>query len=179
MLKKSLNAIIWLGLTVLVVVLVYKNTDWFKPAADKAMDTIASAVSKAPAGPFAKNTSEEVLNKGRDAFAAGDMEGSVAAYKEYLKSNSNNADAHGELGNVYYLTGRYQEAAQSYYDSAKLLIEQKQIDRVPPLLPVVAQVNPALADELAEKLHQAPLQMTQQPGVQGTQQPPQSAMRYH
>lgn len=178
MLKKSLNAIIWLGLTALVVVLVYKNTDWFKPAADKAMDTIASAVNKAPAGPFGKNVSEEMLNKGRDAFAVGDMESSVAAYKDYLKSNSSNADAHGELGNVYYLTGRYQEAAQSYYDSAKLLIEQKQTDRVPALLPVVAQVNPALADELAQKLPQPPQQMAQ-PGMQGAQQPPQSAMRYH
>jgi tetratricopeptide (TPR) repeat protein len=106
------------------------------------------------------------------------MESSVAAYKDYLKSNSNNADAHGELGNVYYLTGRYQEAAQSYYDSAKLLIEQKQTDRVPALLPVVAQVNPALADELAQKLPQPPQQMAQ-PGMQGAQQPPQSAMRYH
>jgi uncharacterized protein YbjT (DUF2867 family) len=106
------------------------------------------------------------------------MEGSVVAYKDYLKANSSNADAHGELGNVYYLTGRYQDAAQSYYDSAKLLIEQKQTERVAALLPVVAQVNPALADELAQKLSQIPSQMAQ-PGVQGAQQPPQSAMRYH
>lgn len=177
MLKKSLNAIIWMGLTLLVVVLVYKNTDWFKPAADKAMESIATAVGKAPAGPFGKNASEELLNKGRDAFAAGDFEGSVTAYKDYLKSNSNNADAHGELGNVYYLTGKFQESAQSYYDSAKLLIEQKQTDRVPALLPVIAQVNPALADELAQKMSQTPPQMAPQ-STPGQQQPPQSAMRY-
>jgi tetratricopeptide (TPR) repeat protein len=177
MLKKSLNAIIWMGLSLLVVILVYKNTDWFKPAADKAMDSIASAVSKAPAGPFGKNSSEDMLNKGRDAFAAGDIEGSITAYKDYLKSNSNNADAHGELGNVYYLNGRYQESAQSYYDSAKLLIEQKQTDRVPALLPVIAQVNPALADELAQKMSQISAQITQQTAP-GQQHPPQSATRY-
>lgn len=178
MLKKSLNAIIWLGLTVLVMVLVYKNTDWFKPAADKAMDTIASAVNKAPVGPFSKNTSEEFLDKGREAFSSGDMGGAVAAYKDYLKSNTTNADAYGELGNVYYLTGHYQDAAQSYYDSAKLLIEQKQTDRVSALLPIIAQVNPALADELAQKLSHSPSQIAQ-PGMQGVQQPPQSATRYH
>jgi thioredoxin-like negative regulator of GroEL len=154
---------------------VYKNTDWFKPAADKAMDTIATAVSKSPVGPFAKVSSDELLNKGRDAFAAGDVEGAVVAYKDYLKTNAGNADAHGELGNVYYLTGRYQESAQSFYDSAKLLIDQKQTDRVPALLPVIAQVNPALADELAHKMSQNPPQMAPQ---MTQQQPPQSALRY-
>lgn len=177
MLKKSLNIIIWLGLTMLVVVLVYRNTDWFKPAADKAMEGISSAVSKAPAGPFGKNVSDDLLNKGRDAFAAGDIDGATTAYKDYLRSNTNNADAHGELGNVYYLSGRHTEAAQSYYDSAKLLLEQKQMDRVPALLPIIAQVNPALADELAQKLYQTNPQAAPQ-FTPALQQPPQSAIRY-
>lgn len=178
MLKKSLNIIIWLGLSVLVMVLVYKNTDWFKPAADKAMESISSAVGKAPAGPFGKNASEEVLNKGRDAFAAGDVEGAIAAYKDYLKASTDNADAHGELGNVYYLAGRYQEAAQAYYDSAKLLIAKKEYDRVPALLPVIGQMNPALADELVQKMSPSVSQPVAPP-MAAPQQPPQSATRYH
>lgn len=182
MISKLANWIVWSALTVLVVVLVYKNTDLLKPAADKAMASVKTVVSKAPSGPFSKNTSEDQLNKARENFAMGDVEGAITAYKEYVKHNSGNADARGELGNVYYLTGNFQESAQAYYDAAKLLIEQKDMDRVPALLPVIGQVNPALADELAQKLYQNPQQQTTaqtQPDHQQPHQAPQSANRYY
>jgi len=181
MISKLANWIVWSALALLVVVLVYKNTEWFKPAADKAMESVKTVVSKAPAGPFSKNSSEDQLSKARETFAMGDVEGSITAYKEYVKHNSSNADARGELGNVYYLSGKFQESAQAYYDAAKLLIEQKQLDRVPALLPVIAQVNPALADELSQKLYQNPQQQTtaQTQPDQQPQQAPQSANRYY
>lgn len=180
MVSKLANFIVGAALMLLVVVLVYKNTNWFKPAADKAMESVKMAVSKSPAGPFGKNSSEDQLDKAREAFAAGNTDGSIAAYKEYIKHNAENADARGELGNVYYLSGKLQESAQSYYDAAKLLIDQKQTDRVPALLPVIAQVNPALADELSQKMSQNPQQTAMtQPDQQQPQQAPQSATRYY
>lgn len=181
MISKLANWIVWSALTLLVVVLVYKNTEWFKPAADKAMESVKTVVSRTPAGPFGKSSSEDQLNKARENFAMGDVDGSIAAYKEYVKHNSGNADARGEMGNVYYLTGKFQEAAQAYYDAAKLLIEQKQMDRVPALLPVIAQVNPNLADELSQKLYQTPMQQTTAQTLpdQQPQQAPQSANRYY
>lgn len=179
MISKLANWIVWSALSVLIVVLVYKNTDLLKPTADKAMASVKTVVGKVPAGPFAKNAIEDQLNKAREAFAAGNMEGSIAAYKEYVKHNSNNADARGELGNVYYLSGNFQESAQVYYDAAKLLIEQKQMDRVPALLPVIAHVNPALADELAQKLNPNPQLQTAAQIQPQLQQAPQSATRYY
>jgi tetratricopeptide (TPR) repeat protein len=152
MLKNSLNAIIWIGLSLFVAVWAYKKTDWYKPVADKATDQISAVVSKAPTGPFGQNASEKLLNYGRNAFVVGDFEGAVVAYKDFLKTNPDHADAYGELGNVYYLSGRHQDAAQNYYDSARLLIDQKQTDRIPALLPVIAQINPPLANEVAQNM---------------------------
>lgn len=155
MISKIANWVVWTALTVVVLVLVYRNTDWFKPAADKAMASVKSVASKVPTGPFGKNSSEEKIGMAREAFARGDVDGAVALYNEYIKNNASDPDARGELGNVYYTTGRLPEAAQAYYDAAKLLLEKKELDRVDDLLPVIAQVNPMMADELVQKLHEA------------------------
>jgi thioredoxin-like negative regulator of GroEL len=181
MISKIANWVVWTALTVVVLVLVYKNTDWFKPAADKAMASVKSVAAKVPTGPFGKNSSEEKIGTAREAFARGDVDGAVAIYNEYIKSNANDPDARGELGNVYYMTGRLPEAAQAYYDAAKLLLDKKELDRVDELLPVIAQVNPMMADELVQKLHEAMnAQMSAPPPVgQMPQQAPQSALTRH
>lgn len=180
MLSKIAYWLVWAALTAVVLVLVYKNTDWFKPAADKAMDSVKSVVSSAPSGPFAKDTMNDKLNNAREAFARGDVDGAVTIYVDVINNNANNADARGELGNVYFLTGRMPEAAQAYYDAANLLLDKKELDRVDSLLPVIAQINPMMADELFQKLNQAMESSMMPPPSHGQyQQPPQSALTRH
>jgi len=181
MLSKIAYWLVWTALTAVVLILVYRNTDWFKPAADKAVDSVKSVVSKVPTGPFGKDTTNEKLSSAREAFSRGDVDGAIAAYNEVIKSNANNADARGELGNVYYLTGQLPEAAQVYYDAANLLLDKKDFDRVEPLLPVIAQINPMMADELIQKLHMAMDATMMPPQDQGQyhQQAPQSALTRH
>ena len=118
MISRIANWVVWTALTVVVLVLVYRNTEWFKPAADKAMESVKAVAGHVPAGPFGKNSTEEKLAGARDAFARGDVEGAVTQYQEVIKSNGADPDARGELGNVYYLTGRLPEATQAYYDAA-------------------------------------------------------------
>ena len=182
MLSKIAYWLVWTALTAVVLVLVYRNTDWFKPAADKAVDSVKSVVSKVPTGPFGKDTTNDKLTSAREAFAAGDIDRAVASYNDVIKNNPNNADARGELGNVYYLTGQLPEAAQTYYDAANLLLDRKEFDRVEPLLPVIAQINPMMVDELIQKLHMAMDDtMMPPPQAQGQylQQAPQSALTRH
>jgi tetratricopeptide (TPR) repeat protein len=179
MISKIANWVVWTALTVVVLVLVYRNTDWFKPAADHAMESVKTVAAKVPTGPFGKNSSEEKIANAREAFARGDIDGAVTLYNEYIKNNASDPDARGELGNVYYMTGRLPEATQAYYDAAKLLLEKKELDRVDALLPVIAQSNPMMADELAQKLHETMgAQMMAPPpgGGQMPQQAPQSAL---
>ena len=68
MLKNSLNIIIWIGLSLLAAVWVNKKTDWFKPAADKAMTPVAATV-------------QQPLNAGNPP--------------QYTPGNANNANAQG------------------------------------------------------------------------------------
>jgi thioredoxin-like negative regulator of GroEL len=154
--RKVLGTLVWGGLTVLIVFVIYKYTDWIKPTIVQSVASVKTVIAKVPAGPFSQTSNQAELDKAREAFANGNVDGSIAAYKAYLKIDAKNADAQGELGNVFYLTGHLPEAAQSYYEASKLLIEQKQTERVPPLLPIIGQVNPSLADELAHKLASAP-----------------------
>jgi thioredoxin-like negative regulator of GroEL len=186
MLSKVANWVVWSVLVLFIAFLAYRYTDWFKPAADHAVSQVKSVIGKAvPNGPFGKGASEEQLNQARDSFAKGDVEAAVSTYKEYIKKNPANADAHGELGNVYYTTGRLTEAAQSYYDAANLLVEQKQFDRVNDLMPMIGQVNPALANDLAAKMSQASVQeqsagiVQQEASGQQPRASPQSALRYY
>jgi thioredoxin-like negative regulator of GroEL len=178
MISRIANWVVWTALTVVVLVLVYRNTEWFKPAADRAMESVKTVASKVPTGPFGKGSSEEKISSAREAFSRGDMDGAVTLYNEYIKNNANDPDARGELGNVYYMTGRLPEAAQAYYDAAKLLLEKKELERVDALLPVIAEANPMLADELVQKLHEAmgAQMMAPPPAGETPRQGPQSAL---
>jgi hypothetical protein len=60
----------------------------------------------------------------------------------------------GELGNVYYATGRTTEAAQAYFDAASKSLNQNRPEVAQALLPAIGQGNPALAVELQQKLTQ-------------------------
>jgi tetratricopeptide (TPR) repeat protein len=181
MVSKIANWVVWTALTLVVLFLAYKNTEWFKPAADKAIENVKAVVAKVPTGPFTKATVNEKLNGARDSYARGDVNAAVAAYTDVIKSNPKNVDARGELGNIYYATGRLPEATQSYYDAAKLLLDNKELDRVDALLPVIAQFNPMMADELAQKLNEAMGGVVMPPPApdQYRQQAPQSALTHH
>ncbi len=155
--SKSRRWMLWTVLAIVIVFLGYKYVDTLKPAANQAYDSLKAAVSgTAPeaAVSTAAVSPAETLNKARVAFTNGDFQGSLVAYKEYIAADSNNIDARGELGNVYYVSGYYQEAAQTYYDLSKMLISLKQLDQVPALLPVIGQINPGLADELMQQMSQ-------------------------
>jgi thioredoxin-like negative regulator of GroEL len=181
MISRIANWIVWTALTAVVLVLVYKNTEWFKPAADRAIDSVKSVVAKVPTGPFGKDTKDDKLTSAREAFASGNVDAAVTLYNEVIKTHPKNADARGELGNVYYTTGRFPEATQSYYDAAKILLDNKEFDRVDALLPIIGQSNPMMADELMSKYHQAMDAAMMPPAANDNfyQQPQQSAITRH
>jgi tetratricopeptide (TPR) repeat protein len=173
MISRLANLILYAVILAVIGALIYYYTDWFKPATQKAVVAARSVVESIPIGPFSKKEeSGEALNQAREAYARGDAEGAVRAYSEVVKKNPTNIDAQGELGNVYYMTGRLQEAAQAFFEAAKLMIDQKQVERAQALLPPIGQGNPALANELQQKLQQIapqPQQQSQAPEGQPAQ----------
>ncbi len=180
MLSKVATWIVWSALALFIVFLVYRNNSNIKPAADHAVSRVKSVISHVISD---GDASEQSLNQARDAYAKGNIEAAMNAYQAYTRHNSDNADARGELGNVYYSAGRLPEAAQSYYDAANLLIEQKQMDKASALIPTIGQINTALASELTAKIAQAEARQPSGQEQSSLNQPapvlPQSALRYY
>jgi hypothetical protein len=177
--NKSRYWMIWAVLAIIAAFLVYTNIDTLKPAARKAYDKLSVAVSSFEPAKSASTAYDKLsaavssvvlpesasnrtfvfnappavtIDTARRAFTQGDLHGSLNAYWEYIARNPGDINARGELGNVYLLNGNVREAAQTYYELSKMLIDQNQPDLVPDLLPVIAMVNPDQADELMDML---------------------------
>jgi len=133
--------------------------------ASVAIATFVPAVAKA-AGV------EDQLSVARAAFAKGDMNVAIAAYRTHIAANPTDLSAHGELGNVLYTVGALPEAAQAYFDVASLALEQNHPEVAEALLPAVSEGNPMLADQLSEKLFNAQMRTDLARPVEGAPQQP-------
>lgn len=144
----------WLLIGVPVVVLgalAYQNASTLKAGATKATDWVASVMPAAATQLGAKDQ----LASAREAFAAGNVNGAIEGYRAFIAANPKDISAHGELGNVYYTVGAGNEAAQAYFEAAKLALEKNEIEVAEQLIPVISEVNPMLAEALDEKLFEA------------------------
>ena len=95
------------------------------------------------------------LAQARKSAQAGRMNESVREYLLYLRSQPNDVDAYGELGNVYMKMGRFPEAAQNYYEAATRLIDAGHLNAVASLMPVIQMHEPMLATLLNKKIANA------------------------
>jgi Flp pilus assembly protein TadD len=138
------------GLPVLAVaIMAYGfHTGYLQQMGGKASAAIASLSAKPVAG-------KDTLTVAREAFAAGDMKAAIEGYRAAIASNPSALEARGELGNVLYNVGATSEAAQAYFETAKLAIDQNHPEVAEALMPAVIEGNPMLADQLSDKLHDA------------------------
>jgi thioredoxin-like negative regulator of GroEL len=160
--------------------MIFHRDEGIKPATANVVSQVKSAFGHHPAG---YGASHDSLAQARSAYANGDIDSAENAYKSYMRRDTDNADVHGELGNMYYASGKLSEAGQSYYDAANRLIAQNRFDQAKTLLPLINQTNPDLATELASRIEQAENQQTTSIAQNNLNQPepalPQSALRYY
>ena len=83
------------------------------------------------------------------------MKAAIEGYRAHIAANPADMSAHGELGNVLYTVGALPEAAQAYFDTATMALEQNHPEIAEALLPAVSEGNPQLADQLSDKLFAA------------------------
>lgn len=94
----------------------------------------------------------EAVNAARQAYWSGDQAGAQAQLEELVAAHPDNADLMGELGNFHFSAQHYPEAAEAYEAAGKLLAEQGRGQQAMSLLPVLARLDPARAQALAETL---------------------------
>jgi hypothetical protein len=150
MIGKIASWVVWTAFTVVFAVFIYRHTGLIKPATAEAKSIAKEMLVKT--GVVSGQSSRDKLIGAREAFARGQVDQAISQYNDYIANHSKDADARGELGNVYYVSGRVIEAADTYYDAAKLLMEKHELDRVDSLLPVIAEAKPRLARELAQEV---------------------------
>jgi len=146
-------------------------------ATGQAGAAIASLTTSVSTSVAKATGSEDQLTVARSAFAAGDMNAAIAGYRAHIAANPADMSAHGELGNVLYTVGALPEAAQAYFDTATMALEQNHPEIAEALLPAVSEGNPLLADQLSDKLfaaYDAQMRADLARPVDGSQ-PPQAA----
>lgn len=91
-----------------------------------------------------------LLSSARKSYWRGDSQAAEKIYLDLVGMDDTNPDLYGELGNVYYAQGKWEDAGKAYYEAAVRLLALKDNTQVQYLL----QVIQGLDSESATKLRQ-------------------------
>jgi hypothetical protein len=110
--------------------------------------TSAGQISRNPAAP---EKPYELLAAAREAFWLHNYDDAEKNYHALKELEPENPDGYGELGNMYFSQGRWEEAAAAYYDAGIRLVREGRLETARELVNVIRGLNGKQADDL-EKL---------------------------
>jgi hypothetical protein len=90
----------------------------------------------------------ELLAAAREAFWLHNYDDAEKNYRALTELEPQNPDGFGELGNMYFSQGRWEEAAAAYYEAGTRLISEGRLDPARELVNVIRGLNGKQADEL-------------------------------
>ena len=96
------------------------------------------------------SSERDLLINARNAFNQGAVIKSEKFYLELTQLDNDNPDIFGELGNVYYSQGKWDDAGQAYYQAAVRLITEGNYNQVAYLQRVITGLNTEHAEKLAQ-----------------------------
>lgn len=94
----------------------------------------------------------QIINTARQAFWQGLHKNAVTRYEQAILHLPGQADAYGELGNVYYAMGEWSLSGEYLYLAALRLMESGELERARYLSTVIKGLKPERAKELEKKL---------------------------
>lgn len=95
---------------------------------------------------------EDLLDQARTAYANGNPEQAIKLYEELSELNADDPNIPGELGNVFYAQGKWQQAGVAYYEAATRLMAHGQIGQVEYLYRVIQGLDQESAEKLRSQL---------------------------
>ena len=90
----------------------------------------------------------ELLAAAREAYWLHDYAGAEANYLRLAAQEPENPDSYGELGNMYFTQGKWEQAADTYFEAGKRLVESGHIVEAQTLVNVIRGLNGSQADKL-------------------------------
>jgi len=99
------------------------------------------------------------LAAARQAFWHRDLPRAEALYKQQIEIAKATADSWGELGNIYYLQAKWQQAASAYTEAALILLDKGDFPQAMFMRYIVVGLDPAQAKRIDEHVRalQAPV----------------------
>ncbi len=118
-----------------------------------AAESTTAAATDADTDPAAASDDPAVLlTRARRAFWRGDRDAAVAGYKALAEAAPDDPNAYGELGNIYYSDGKWNEAASAYYEAATRLLKDGRSGEAVRLLQIIRGLDSERAAELEKQL---------------------------
>ncbi len=123
------------------------------PTADTAAIILPSATALTTVAPQPAATSEDQavrkrIAEARAAYWSGNMAAAETHYSALVNDAPDNADIHGEFGNLLYGQRRYSEAAAQYFFAGQQLIAEGKMNQAMPLIGVLQNLAPEKAAQL-------------------------------
>ena len=84
----------------------------------------------------------------RKSFYQRKYELSEKSYHDVIDNTTDNFDAYGELGNVYFNQGKKEKAAQAYFEAASILVRMGEARRAQSLMGLLRHLDKNRADDL-------------------------------
>ena len=116
-----------------------------------APQTSSPTMSSAPAEAGSADPGQG-LAAAREAFWRNDFAAAERHYRSVIEQQPDNPDVYGELGNLHYQQGQWQQAAEAYFQAAQRLLDRG--DRMPAqhLLRILRNLDPERARELESRM---------------------------
>jgi hypothetical protein len=131
------------------------------PAADQAAaaepepEPAVAQLPVAPAGDSDGKKAYELLAAAREAYWLHDFEMAETHYQQLIQMEPDNPDGYGELGNMYFAQGQWEQAAAAYYEAGVRLLETGMVEEARQMVDVIRGLNGAQADDLQERINAA------------------------
>jgi len=97
----------------------------------------------------------QLLAEAREAYWLRDYESAEARYLQLIRVDPDNPDGYGELGNMYFSQGQWEQAATAYFEAGSRLVAQGLLEQAEEMVAVIRGLNGAHADELTRKIEAA------------------------
>jgi len=100
-------------------------------------------------------TPYKVLAKARESFWLRDFEAAEQQYRKLTRLEPDNPDGYGELGNMYFSQGKWDEAAAAYYEAGTRLLNEGLVPQAREMLEVIRGLNGSQASDLEAQIADA------------------------
>lgn len=97
----------------------------------------------------------QLLAKAREAFWLRDYEAAEKYYLALTRREPDNPDGFGELANMYFSQGKWEEATAAYYETGIRLINEGLLEHAGQMVEVIRGLNGTQADDLEQKIDAA------------------------